>query len=278
MSAASFQTTRSAGVTLLAKGDAAAARTIVFLHGIGGRADGFRALMSAWPDADRLIAWDAPGYGESDPLTEAAPSPADYAAALLRALDGAGADRIHLVGQSLGALFAASFAARHPGRIVSLTLMAPAPGYGTHSGALTEALARRIADFDAEGSPAFAAARAGRLVNDPDRKPEVVAAVRAAMSSLSKDGHTKAVHALAQGNLAADCAGLRCPVLLITGAEDAITPLAGTTRLFDALRARPRGGDIREQMTIIGDAGHALFLEHPAATAAAIHAFIGSAP
>jgi pimeloyl-ACP methyl ester carboxylesterase len=97
------------------------------------------------------------------------------------------------------------------------------------------------------------------------------------MGALSKEGHRPAVHALAQGNLATDCADLPCPVLLITGADDAITPVAGTTRLFDAFRARPRGSDIREQMTIIGDAGHALFLEHPATTAAAIHAFIGGA-
>ncbi len=274
------QTIQSAGVTLLVK-DGTSTRTVVFLHGIGGLAEGFRDLMQAWPGPDRLIAWDAPGYGASAPLAQPSPAPSDYAAALAAALDAQNVGRIHLVGQSLGALFAAAFANRHANRhadrIASLTLMAPAQGYGATRGALPDSLAQRVADFEAQGGPAFAAARAGRLVNDPARKPDAVAKVRTAMGALSSAGHAQAVHALAQGRLAADCATLRCPVLLITGADDVITPVAGTSTLFDMLRARPRGGQVGEQMTIIGDAGHALFLEHPQATAAAIHAFVGSA-
>ncbi len=276
MSGADFRTIVSAGVSLLVRGDDTAPRTVVLLHGIGGRADGFRALMSAWPGDDRLIAWDAPGYGESTLLADATPAPAAYAEALLRTLDGAGVERIHLAGQSLGALFAAAFAVRDAGRVASLTLLAPAHGYRAMADAPPDSILQRIAAFDADGGPAFAAARAARLVNDPARKPQVVAAVSAAMGSLSREGHRPAAHALGQGDIARDCAGLSCPVLLLSGADDQITPLAGTVNLFELLRARPRGPGLREQMTVIGDAGHALFLEHPAAVAAAIHGFIGS--
>jgi pimeloyl-ACP methyl ester carboxylesterase len=244
--------------------------TMVLLHGIGGRATSFAPLMRAWRPGHRLIAWDAPGYGGSDPVTNGSPSPTAYARRLAAALTELGAPRIHVAGQSLGALFAAAFARAFPERVITLTLICPAHGYGQPVGALTDGLRQRLSDAASEGMAAFAAARAHRLVSRPDAKPAVVASVREAMASIGEPGHRAAVHALAQGDLLQDCAALDRPVHVLAGSEDQITPLPGSLKLFDVLRARPRGPATAERLTVIGDAGHALITEDPAAVARAL--------
>src|SRR6478752_6409538 len=54
---------------------------LVCLHGIGS---GTASLLAS---RARLIAWDAPGYGESTPVAPAVPTAADYAARLHGLLD-----------------------------------------------------------------------------------------------------------------------------------------------------------------------------------------------
>ncbi len=268
----------AAGIHFLVRpGDAR--QTIILLHGIGGHASGFADVMRHWPAGPRILAWDSPGYGSSRPVADARPSPDVYARALTAALDELDIAAVSIMGQSLGALFAGAFTSLYPERVRSIVLMCPALGYKTlANGSLPEGLTKRLADYESEGASAFAAARASRLVHDPLRKPDVVEVVRASMAAISSSGHAQAAHALAQGDLITAAASWPHRVLLLAGANDVITPLAGTDQLFSVLRARPRKADIREQLHIISDAGHAVFLEHPAEVAASASSFIGGAP
>lgn len=70
----------------------------------------------------RVVAFDTPGYGLSDPLPIGAPCLDDYAAALLRTLDRIGADRIVLFGAHTGAAIAAAAASMAPHRVAALIL------------------------------------------------------------------------------------------------------------------------------------------------------------
>ena len=76
------------------------------------------------PLADRytLIALDTPGYGESDPLIQTAPSLADYAEAVLETLDALGIDRAPFYGSHTGANVAVELARRAPHRVAALVL------------------------------------------------------------------------------------------------------------------------------------------------------------
>jgi pimeloyl-ACP methyl ester carboxylesterase len=272
-----FEQVEAAGISFLVRpGDVD--RTVVLLHGIGGHASGFSAMMRHWPTGPRLLAWDCPGYGASQPILAERPAPSDYARALAVALDELDVASISIMGQSLGALLAGAFATLFPNRVRSIVLMCPALGYRTLADSpLPDGLARRVTDFETEGASAFAEARASRLVHEPRRKPDVVETVRNSMAAISVAAHTQAVHALAQGDLIAAAASWRNRVLVLAGADDVITPRPGTERLFDTLRARPRNPGIREHLRIISDAGHAVFLEHPAEVAAVASTFIAGA-
>lgn len=235
----------------------------VLLHGIGSRASGWEALAPHLPGW-RLVAWEAPGYGPSAPLPADWPLAADYAGALLRLADALALPHFHLIGHSLGTLIAAAFAASHPGRLASLTLAACAQGGGTPPGApLAPAHQARIDGLLAEGSEAFAAARAPRLIHAPEANPGLVAEVARAMASVTLPGYAQAVRMLASGDLAATCAHIATPTAVITGADDIVTPPAQSRAAHAAL---PRPGPF----VTVPACGHALPLQAPAALAGLI--------
>ncbi|HYZ30648.1 MAG TPA: alpha/beta fold hydrolase, partial [Crenalkalicoccus sp.] len=119
---------RIAGLSLLRR--PGAAPPFVLLHGIGSDAESWSPLLRLLDPARAVIAWDAPGYGGSDALAEAAPTPQAYATKLAGLLEALGIPRAILVGHSLGALFAARFAAGWPDRMAAVALISPALGNG----------------------------------------------------------------------------------------------------------------------------------------------------
>src|SRR6185312_16592004 len=79
-------------------------RVLVLLHGVSSLAASWGPQFVSLPSRGyRVIAWDAPGYGGSDPLPQAEPAPSDYAEALRGFVDAIGLKRFFLLGHSLGA-------------------------------------------------------------------------------------------------------------------------------------------------------------------------------
>lgn len=251
----------TAGIRFLRRSGQANGAAIVLLHGIGSNAASFEPLIATLPASCDIIAWNAPGYGGSQPVAAKHPSPADYADALDKLVRALNLPPFVLAGHSLGCLFAARFAASHSDRVRALALLSPALGYRVSPGAaLPAGVQARIDDIVALGPAEFAAKRAARLVHAPERKPQVLAAVRAAMAAVDTAGYTQAVYALGAGDLLADAARIEAPVMVVVGAEDVVTPPENARTLHAALR---RSAGFHE----IPDAGHALPQESPAAVA-----------
>ncbi|MCB1467450.1 MAG: alpha/beta fold hydrolase [Rhizobiaceae bacterium] len=127
---------------LFSKSEGADSRPpVVLLHGFGGHhglwAD-VRARLS--PDI-RTIAYDLPGHAGSLGLGEAV-SPRRSASLILDDLKQQDVASFHLVGHSMGGAIATLIALSEPGRVLSLTLLAPG-GYGE---SIDEAIMRRFAD------------------------------------------------------------------------------------------------------------------------------------
>lgn len=241
---------------------------LVLLHGIGSNAGSFSPIFDVLPEEFRLIAWNAPGYRGSTPLDPPWPTAEDYAARLESFLHEIGVERCILLGHSLGTLIGAAHAARHPERVSRLVLAACAQGYGVPvGGSLPEGVAARITELKAQGPAGFAHARAPRLIHDPDRHAQAVARVEAAMAEVEPHGYAQAASMLASGDLSGTLARVTVPCGFIIGVEDRVTPEAQT---LAAARAWERVHGTTAPIERIADAGHAVYIQAPAAFAAAL--------
>ncbi|MDM0103988.1 alpha/beta fold hydrolase [Variovorax sp. J22R24] len=235
---------------------------LVCLHGIGSGAASWLDTASLLAPRARLIAWDAPGYGESTPVESAVPSAADYAARLLGLLDALEIESCVLVGHSLGALTAAS-AARADSplapRIRRLVLISPAAGYGApgRGDDRKRVHTERMDTLAQFGIVGMAAKRSGRLLSD--NASELARQwVRWNMSRLNDAGYRQAVELLCGGDLLADLPPAT-PVRVACGALDVVTPPAGCAEVAQKCGV---------SLELIEGAGHASYVEQPVAVAA----------
>ncbi|MDG1738759.1 MAG: alpha/beta hydrolase [Paracoccaceae bacterium] len=237
--------------------------TVIFLHGIGSNSGSFEPLANQLPDHFNLIAWNAPGYLGSNALDDPWPMPADYASILDKFLKRIGVKRAHIVGHSLGTLIAVSFARKFSERVVTLTLASTANGYNVERlTPLPPKVSNRIVELERLGPLEFAQSRAANLVYDPQNNQSVVSQVESAMAQVNLRGYAQAAHLLASGNLPLDLERTSiCPNFII-GAEDSVTPISQTQVAAKAWATKHGRSPVIHE---IADAGHAVYLQKPAA-------------
>jgi pimeloyl-ACP methyl ester carboxylesterase len=238
---------------------------VCLLHGIGSQSGSWVRQLEALAPRFRAIAWDAPGYGESDGLDVASPSAADYADVVAALLDALGIGRAVLVASSLGALIATSFAASRPGRVAGLLLLNPAGGYGLAApqerGARLAARLERLTSLGPDGmareiSPGMLSAAASA---------EARALAAWSTARIRPEGYAQAARMLAQGRLVEDAARYGGPVLVAGGTADTITPAAGCERIARAFPAAT--------WRLLEGVGHLSYLDAPATVNALIADF-----
>ena len=239
---------------------------LVLLHGIGSNSGSWAGQLAALGGKRRVVAWDAPGYGRSSLLASRFPSADDYARALARFLDGLEIGRCSLVGHSLGALMAASFAGGNLDRVERLILVGCAAGYGADSDAdYPETIRSRLADLDTLGPAGLAEKRSARLLSG-GASDDHRARVRRAMSEVTRAGYAAATHMLARADIFACAAAIEAPTLVLCGTADVITPEGGNRKIADAIGwARYRS---------LAGLGHACYVEGADAFNAAARDFL----
>ena len=94
------------------------------LHGLGGSGRYWLGLEAAIADRFTVVAPDHGGFGHSDKPPEAKYDRDFHMANLDTIADEIGAERIIVVGHSLGGIMGALWAARHPHRVAALALVA----------------------------------------------------------------------------------------------------------------------------------------------------------
>jgi len=242
--------------------EAGAGPALCLLHGISSQSGSWVHQLDALAPRFRVVAWDAPGYGDSDRLPANAPAASDYADSLAGLLDALGIERTLLVGSSFGALIAGAFAAARPDRAMGLVLLSPAGGYGTADPSEREAkLAGRLQRLARLGPQGLARdLPAGMLSHRASAEARALAAWSTAR--IRPDGYSQAARTLADGRLIEDAHKYPGPVLVVAGTEDEITPPAGSERIARAFQ--------RGSFRLIENAGHLCLLDAPAVINSAI--------
>ncbi|CAJ95525.1 2-succinyl-6-hydroxy-2,4-cyclohexadiene-1-carboxylate synthase MenH [Cupriavidus necator] len=244
---------------------------VVLLHGISSGAASWLPCASLLAAHARVIAWDAPGYGDSSPLPQARPLASDYAQRLDRLLQALGVQPALIVGHSLGALMAAAYVANARQLPARLLLLSVAQGYG---GAGREAQAREVARqrleaLESLGVDGLAQRGPARLLSE-EADPGAQAWVRWNMQRLNPDGYRQAVAMLCGDDIHAYLARRpdALPTQIACGSRDVVTtpPACGTLAERFGL-----------PFSLIPDAGHACYIDQAAATARLIRSVLDDA-
>ena len=240
-------------------GDGTDGDVILLVHGYGGDRNSWLFLQEPLAAKYRVYALDLPGHGTSakDVGDGSAGVLAD---AVVAVLDALGAARAHLVGHSMGGAVALAAAARDPGRIASLTLIAPS-GFGP---AINAGFLRGFADAQTrrELKPVV-----GELFADESLVTRQLVDDLLAYKRL--DGVDEALHVLLGALLDGDAQradsaaalaamGGAVPVGVVWGAADRVIPSAQAESVAGAVRY------------LVDGAGHMPHMEKPAEVQAAI--------
>ena len=193
---------------------------VVLVHGMGLNRALWQWLLPALTPHFQVLTYDLLGHGESaDPVGQ--PDLRTFTAQTLELLDDCGLARCAVVGFSLGGMIARRFALDHPDRLSALAILHSAHD---RSAAERAAIMRRVATARQSGPAATVDAALARWFTDgfQTRQPEMMALVRSWVTANRKDVYAPIYQVLAQGDaeIAATITEIRCPTLVMTGAED----------------------------------------------------------
>lgn len=190
-------------------------------NSLGSDLDLWRPQLAALR-AYRIIRYDTRGHGRSSAM----PGPYDLdllGQDAVAVLDAAGAKRADFLGISLGGLTGMWLGLRAPERVRKLVLANTGAKIGT-----TESWNQRIEAVRSQGLAAIADSVLARWFT-----PEftatgagILAQIRATFIATPAEGYIACCEALRDADLRDQIAGIRAPVLVVTGAGDLSTPPA----------------------------------------------------
>jgi len=239
----------------------------VLLHGILGDSRDWRPQLEGLRDGFDVIAWDAPGCGQSsDP--DGSVSASDYADWLAGLMDALGITPAHIAGLSWGGGLALELYRRYPRSVSSLIL---ADTYAGWKGSLPpEVVAGRLASCLRESEMApeeFIHGWIPGLLTDhaPQKLRDEIIAV---MSDFHPSGYRAMALAFANLDLRPVLSQIRVPTLLIWGEDDRRSPPTVGRQMCDSIEGA--------RLVVIPNAGHVSNMEQPEAFNAEVREFLNS--
>lgn len=252
----------SGGAIGFAEAGGGNATPIVFLHGVGSDKSVWHPQLDHFSADRRAIAFDYPGYGESD-LLEGADRNA-FASVILDAMTALAVDRAHICGLSLGGVIAIAMHAQAPKRCASLIL---ADTFAVHPEG------RAIYDRSLAASREIGMRRLAEARVDALLASGTEAAIRGevveTMARIDPVAYALGAEAVWLADQREQVAAISCPTLILCGSEDRITPPSLSEDLKDRIT--------HAALVEIAGAGHLTNLEQPAIFNRVVDAFLAEA-
>ena len=234
------------------------ATPIVFLHGVGSDKSVWRPQLAFFGQGRRAVAFDYPGYGDSDPAPDGTTRD-DYASAIISGMYELGIERGHICGLSLGGVVAIAMNHADSGRCASLVL---ADSFAVHPDgrAIYE---RSLAASD--DLRVMAQARVDVLLAQP-ADPAIRGEVVETMARIDPAAYRIGAEAVWLADQCDRAHDIRVPTLVLCGAEDKVTPPALSRELTHLVPGA--------RFEAIERAGHLTNIEQPEQFNTLVNAFI----
>ncbi len=223
--------------------------TIIFLHGVGSDKSVWKPQLDHFGRTRRAVAFDYPGYGDSDVAAHGTTRD-DYAAAILAAMDALDIAEAHVCGLSLGGVVAIAMHAAAPERCASLVM---ADSFAVHPDG-RGIYQRGLEASTSIGMRALAEGRAPLLLG-AGASDDVRAEVVETMARIDPAAFRIGLDAVWLADQRKRVAAIDVPTLVIVGEEDKITPLALSRELAQAIAGA--------ELQVIAGAGHLANIEKP---------------
>ena len=171
----------------------------------------------------------------------------------------------------MGGMVAQDFLARHPARVLSLTLCDTSRGPRTeHSDEwIEEFLALRRAPLLAGKTPAEIAPKVVDGLVGRAGTPETRARLEASLSALHPESYLKTLETVTRYEPILDGASVAVPCMVVVGGDDRLTPVPASETLAAFLPGA--------RLEVIPDAGHLSNIEAPEAFNALLLDFLSGA-
>ncbi len=240
---------------------------VVLVHGLGGTSNNWTPVMGALA-RHRAIRPDLPGSGRSAKV-EGPLSIERYVECIKAVCDRLDVRRAHFVGHSLGTIVCLHLAARYPALARSLALFGPllAPPEAARPNIAARGAKARSEGVAGMQAIAEAIVQAATSTDTRANKPVTVALVRESLMRQDPEGYARSCEALAAAQ-PVETAAIKCPVLLVTGEDDAVAPPQTVRSIGDRI--------IGSRVVVYPRCGHWTTYERPEECARELRDFLGA--
>jgi 3-oxoadipate enol-lactonase len=224
--------------------------TFLCLHGLVDRLEIWDRLTPSLSERGRVACVDQRGHGESD----APPGPyrrEDLASDVSAVIGELGAEKVVLVGHSMGGIVSMATALGHPQQVAGLVLIGTASQCNEKTAGWYERIARA---GEKGGNAALARAIYG------EKSQKVIRGEAQGIADV-----TRTLKSLYEDPLTPKLSGITCPVLLIVGEKD---PMGAKASSIIAAQLRDA------ELVTIPDCGHWVHVDEPEAVRSAIDRFL----
>ncbi len=255
-----------------AAGTRGAGAPVVLIHGFPMSSRLWHGFAPAFAPGHRQIIVDLPGFGRSDPPSNARAGCGAHAAAIHGLLDDLGVEQAFIIGHGMGGGVAQAFAVQWPRRVAGLALISSA-GFGVKPRRMAR-LARALGPLARHTPPALLAGLVHGSVRhgfaDVDRaRLTLDASLLHFTSAPGRDALASHLGAMRDCDTTAwsrRLAELDLPATVVWGAEDPFYPASLGERLHSALKG--------STFTVIPGAAHFVPEDQPDALRRALEPLI----
>lgn len=249
--------------------EAGAGWPVVLLHAFPLSADMWRPQLERAANGWRLIAPDLPGFGRAA-FARGTPGTMDaMAEAVDGVLDALEVGQATIGGLSMGGYVTLALFRRSPGRFTGVILADTKATADTPQG--RDARRQMIDLVQREGPSAVADQMLPKLLGDTSRRERqaLEVMVRGLIEQNRPEGIAAAIEAMmGRPDSTELLASIPCPVLVIVGSEDTLTPPSDAEAMQQRLT--------RSRLVLLPAAGHLSNLETPDTFSQALADFLGS--
>lgn len=228
---------------------------LVLLHGMSNNSQSWRRQLEGLKENFTVIAWDAPGYGQSSDPKEEFQSFSQFADVLKEFIEALPYESVYLLGHSMGAAIAIDFSSRFPSMVRSLILADATRGSAALSAEENEKrLQNRLHSIENLDPKEIAANRVYALLA-PNPNEEVKKEAEKIMGQVRLAGYRAVAYSLYNQNQMDILATISAPTLIICGEEDGVTPVKESQVIHEKIA--------NSKLVTIPKTGHLCYQEDP---------------